>query len=292
MILGLLASLLMLLVLIAGALHEPEGFRLALIMAAGALFTILVVVLTIELRARRRFQLRLSDLAHALALRERQIASILHDIRDPLSTLASMITLLSEPNLDEHLKTNLLTRIAASAAATDRQVKNALDLYLLDEQHLSARRRPIQIAPLIREIIERFAPEARLKQVTLEYQAEPLPPIEIDPLHFDRIVSNLLSNAIELAFPAVVSIKPLHDRHWLTLQIANHEAALASSELEHFFDRPEGAAEANANAALARFITKSLVELDGGVIRASSQNGNGLLLEVQLPLEPRAPAPP
>lgn len=288
---GLLGSLLILLILIGEMLaHEHASVHLALIAATATGFTIFVLAIAFDLRTRQRFQARLYDLACGVASREQQIGSMLHDIRDPLSTLASMINLIADKNLDEQLRANLLTRIAASATSTDLRVKNALDLYLLDAQHLSASRRPIDIVPLIQEIVERYAPEARLKQLTLDYQCEALPSVELDPLHFERIVSNLVSDALAHASAGTVSITTWQNSQWLMLQIADHGAVLSPSELRHLFDRPGAAANNCSPAALARYVTQRLVELDGGFIEAASGTGDSLLVTLRLPVSVQASA--
>lgn len=278
----------MVLALLGAALtHHHEIFDSTLALGAIGGLTFSVISATLIERTRRQFRERLSDLAEAASSRESRIAAMVHDIRNPITALASMVNLLSDSSVDEQTKASLLTRISAMATSIDTRVKNALDLYLLDGQHLSASRRLIEVNPIVREVVERYGPEARLKQIELIHQFGELPRADIDPLHFDRIIGNLVSSAIERTSSGTISIRTHTKKDRIMVEIADNGPVPMPSELDHFFDRPDATSEDAGGAALARYIARSLIEINAGVVRATSENSKSLLVAVQLPIRDR-----
>ncbi len=284
------ASVVMLALLGGALMHDQEIFDSALALGAIGGLTFSVISAASNERTRRQFRDRLTELAEATSSHESRIAAMVHDIRDPIGALASMVNLLSDKSMDEQTKASLLTRISAMATSIDTRVKNALDLYLLDGQHLRASRRLIEVNPVVREVVERYGPEARLKQIELIYQFGELPGAEIDPLHFERVISNLVSSAIERTLSGTVSIRTHAKKDRLMVEIADNGPLPMPSELDHFFDRPDATSENAGGAALARYVARSLIEIDGGTIEAISENSNSLLVIVQIPIRARWPA--
>ncbi len=271
----------------AALMHHHEIFDSTLALGAIGGLTFSVISATLIERTRRQFRERLTELAEAASSRESRIAAMVHDIRNPITALASMVNLLSDSSVDEQTKASLLTRISAMTTSIDTRVKNALDLYLLDGQHLRASRRLIEVNPIVREIVERYGPEARLKQIELIYQFRELPRADIDPLHFDRIIGNLVSSAIERTSSGTVSIRTHAKKDRIIVEIVDNGPVPMPSELDHFFDRPDVTSEDAGGAALARYVARSLIEINAGIVRATSENSKSLLVAVQLPIRDR-----
>ena len=112
-------------------------------------------------RYRRKLKRQLIQLAEAAAFRETQIATMTHDIRNPLATLVGLVTLLVEDDIDDKERSNLLARVWSTTTSMDLLVKNVLDLYLLEEQRLRPNWRVVDANSVVAETAEHCNIEAR-----------------------------------------------------------------------------------------------------------------------------------
>jgi signal transduction histidine kinase len=114
-----------------------------------------------------------------------------------------------------------------------------------------------------------------------------LPPIQADPARLERILVNLISNALKYSPPqsevvVEVAVRP----EGLAVSVADRGIGIAPEDLPHVFDRffrargarrPEG-------LGLGLYIARFLVELHGGTLAAESQLGGGSTFRVVLPV--------
>ncbi len=237
-------------------------------------------------RYRRRLRRQLIQLAEAAAFRETQIATMTHDIRNPLATLVGLVTLLVEDDLEEKDRSNLLARVWSTTTSMDLLVKNVLDLYLLEEQRLRPNWRPIDANGVVAETAEHCAIEARLKGLRLRVDLGGLPKASLDPLHLERIVANLVTSAVRRTPAGEVRLQTSQFGDWVVVEVSDTGPEATPHEIEHIFDRPNLAVDGARSSALGRYIAHALVEADGGKIQARVEEGWGLNLIVQLPIEP------
>lgn len=237
-------------------------------------------------RYRRRLRRQLVQLAQAAAFRETQIATMTHDIRNPLATLVGLVTLLVEDELDEKERSNLLARVWSTTTSMDLLVKNVLDLYLLEEQRLRPNWRPIDANGVIAATAEHCVIEARLKGLRMRVDLGGLPKVNLDPLHLERIVANLVTSAVRRTPAGEVRLQTSQRGEWIIVEVSDTGPEATPNEIERIFDRPNLAVDGARSSALGRYIAHALVEADGGRIQARVDEGWGLNLIVQLPIDP------
>lgn len=235
-------------------------------------------------RYRRRLRAQLIQLADAAIFREAQIATMTHDIRNPLATLVGLVTLLVEDDLHEKERTNLLARVWSTTTSMDLLVKNVLDLYLLDEQRLRPNWRVIDANAVVAETADHCGIEARLKGLKLRLELGGLPRASLDPLHLERIVANLLTSAIRRTPAGEVRLRTMQRGEWIALEVSDTGPEATPMEIEQIFERPNLAVDGARSSALGRYIACALIEADGGRIRARTGEGWGLHLDVELPV--------
>ena len=236
-------------------------------------------------RYRRKLKRQLIQLAEAAAFREAQIATMTHDIRNPLATLVGLVTLLVEDELDDKERSNLLARVWSTTTSMDLLVKNVLDLYLLEEQRLRPNWRVIDANSVVAETAEHCGIEARLKGLKLRLELGGLPRANLDPLHLERIVANLLTSAIRRTPAGEVRLRTSLRGQWIVIEVGDTGPEAKPEEIEHIFDRPNLAVDGARSSALGRYIAHALVEADGGRIQARVEEEWGLNLYVQLPVD-------
>ncbi|HEX3409807.1 MAG TPA: HAMP domain-containing sensor histidine kinase, partial [Candidatus Binataceae bacterium] len=229
-------------------------------------------------RYRRRLRRQLMQLAEAAAFRETQIATMTHDIRNPLATLVGLVTLLVEDELDDKERSNLLARVWSTTTSMDLLVKNVLDLYLLEEQRLRPNWRVVDANSVVAETAEHCNIEARLKGLRLRVDLGGLPKANLDPLHLERIIANLLTSAVRRTPAGEVRMQTSQRGDWIVIEVSDTGPEATPNEIEAIFSRPNLAVEGARSSALGRYIAHALVEADGGKIQARVEDGWGLNL--------------
>jgi signal transduction histidine kinase len=262
--------------------HPFEIHRMLGMIAALTLSQFTAVFLD---RYRRKLKRQLIQLAEAAAFRETQIATMTHDIRNPLATLVGLVTLLVEDELDEKERSNLLARVWSTTTSMDLLVKNVLDLYLLEEQRLRPNWRVIDPNSVVSETSDHCGIEARLKGLKLRMELGGLPKANLDPLHLERIVANLLTSAIRRTPAGEIRLRTSQRGEWVVFEVSDTGPEATPNEIDHIFDRPNLAVDGACSSALGRYIAHALVEADGGKIQAKVEDGWGLNLVVQLPID-------
>jgi signal transduction histidine kinase len=240
-------------------------------------------------RYRRRLRRQLTQLAEAAGFRETQIATMTHDIRNPLATLVGLTALLVDDDLDEKERSNLLARVSSTTASMDLLVKNLLDLYLLEEQRLRPNWRVIDANAVAAETADHYNIEARLKGLRMQVDLGGLPKATLDPLHLERIIANLLTSAVRRTPAGEVRMQTSQRDNRIVIEVSDTGPAATPKEIESIFARPNLAVEGARSSALGRYIAHALVEADGGKIEARVEAGCGLNLIVELPIEPQSP---
>lgn len=234
-------------------------------------------------RYREKVKRRIRRLDETAAYREAQIVTMTHDIRNPLATLSGLVNLLIENQYDSEQQANLLPRIWSATSSLDLLVKNLLDLFLLEENRLKPYCRIIDPNAIVAEAAERCAIDARLKGFNLQLELDGVTRAKLDPMHLERIVANLLASAVRRTTNGEVRVRSFQHENNLIVEVSDTGPALTPAEIEKIFCRPDLDAEGTRSPALSRYIASSIVATDGGRIFATSGNGWGLRLTVQLP---------
>jgi len=127
------------------------------------------------------------------------------------------------------------------------------------------------------------------KKQSLLVAIEPdLPPIDVDSDRIRQVLVNLLTNAHEYCPEgAEISLKAERAGAEVQLVVSDDGPGMAADQLEHIFERftrgDAGLTQHVGGTGLGLAISKSLVELHGGTIEASSSRGHGSTFRVRLP---------
>ena len=275
-------------ILAEGLVPEPPRFDVHRMLGLVAALTLSQFTAVFLDRYRRRLRRQLMQLAEAAAFRETQIATMTHDIRNPLATLAGLVTLLVEDDLDDKERHNLLARVWSTTTSMDLLVKNVLDLYLLEEHRMRPNWRIVDTNSVVAETAEHCKIEARLKGLRVRVELGGLPKANLDPLHLERIRANLMTSAVRRTPAGEVRLQTSQRGAWIVIEVSDTGPEATPREIETIFSRPNLAVEGARSSALGRYIAHALVRADGGEIQARVEGGWGLNLIVQLPINPPA----
>ncbi|QSQ21383.1 PAS domain S-box protein [Pyxidicoccus parkwayensis] len=212
-----------------------------------------------------------------------------HDLGNPLNTLQLLLRRLHRmelPRGSEKVREGLGTALKQTQRL-GQLLLNLLDLSRLSSGKLLLDVAPVDLAELAHEVVERFAEQAEEAGCKLVFDAELGLVGRWDRLRLDRVVTNLLSNALKFGKGRPVEVRVERvgaQRARLRVKDQGQGIALASQgRIFNRFER-EPSAGKHAGFGLGLYIVRQLVEAHGGVIRVESTPGEGACFVVELPL--------
>jgi signal transduction histidine kinase len=239
--------------------------------------------------ARLRQSLEVAQKAVALRDDFLQVAS--HELRTPLTPLQLKLQTLQrelqQPNIS-------YSRTLGHIEVAQRQVRKLVELVddLLDVSRISSGRmalnpQPVDLTGLAREALGRFEPEAARVGCVLTLSAPGPLPCRVDPLRFEQVLDNLLSNALKYGPGKPVRVRLEREAARLRLTVRDEGIGVPPEALERIFHRFERAVSERhyGGLGLGLYIVRQIVEASGGTIAAASVSGQGATFTVELPLE-------
>ncbi|AKQ70045.1 Sensory box histidine kinase [Myxococcus hansupus] len=215
-----------------------------------------------------------------------------HDLGNPLNTLQLLLHRLQGLELAGGQKAR--NGLAAALRQTQRLgqlLHNLLDLSRLSSGKLTLDVAPVDLSELVNEVAERFSEQAADAGCTLELGTEPGLVGRWDRLRLDRVVTNLLSNALKFGKGHPVEIRVEHaGMARARLVVKDHGEGIAPEAQRRIFERFERELSGGKHSGfgLGLYIVRQLVEAHGGTIRVESVPGRGATFTMELPLVQRS----
>ena len=186
----------------------------------------------LELRERESRALR----GHESDLR-RQISNISHDLRTPLTSILGYLQLLEGDTLSQEEQAHYLSIISARAKALQDLITAFYDLSRIDGGEYPLIPEPLQLQPILEGLLVSFYDDISSSGLVLDLQIAPhLPPIMADRGGVERILSNLIVNAIRHG-TGTLSVHLKQEEGYLVTQFQNTTNTLRTEDLPHLFDR-------------------------------------------------------
>jgi len=251
-----------------------------------------------ELKAAIEITLFRREMERALDRQRAEFAAMLnHDIQTPLSVVSGGAQLLAEKLQNAGLtqEGELLRCMRGSLADTIKLIADYLSLLTLDPQRNSIAITRFAVKEALQKIKTRFASEASRRGLRLELDlADDLSLVETDRLSLERVIGNLVFNALKFT--------PSGGRVTLSAQVRGHELAIAvtdtgcgipDGELPRIFDKGWRGADSAAvqGSGVGLFVVKTLTESLGGRVEVDSAVGRGTCFTLFLPIAPAAVVP-
>ena len=231
-------------------------------------------------------------LAEADNLRRSLLSAVSHDLRTPLAAVKAGVSSLRSPDV-EFSPEDTAELLAGVEESTDQL--SALVANLLDSSRLAAG----VVRPQVREVsceevVHRAlvgVPQHERVQVDLTSVAEPLPTVLADPGLLERVLANLLANALQHAPRGDVRVSVAEQAGRVTIRVADTGPGLPRGGVDRVFEPFQrlGDRDNSTGVGLGLAVVKGFTEAMGGTVTAEDTPGGGLTMVVELPSAPRAP---
>jgi CheY-like chemotaxis protein/two-component sensor histidine kinase len=170
-------------------------------------------------------------------------------------------------------------------------INDVLDISRIVSGKLHLETRACDLREVIAAAVEVVHPAAEAKNIRIEVDLDPmLGRISCDPTRMQQVVWNLLSNAIKFTPKGgTVSVRTAQQRSSARIQVTDTGQGIAPDFLPHVFDRFRQADSSTrrkiGGLGLGLSITKQLVEMHGGTVKAQSEGeGKGATFTMTLPI--------
>lgn len=223
-------------------------------------------------------------------LKSELIATVSHDLKQPLSVMTGYLDLLEMKNTFDEQSSNFVNMIDRSIRNMRQLIDDLLDLAKI-ESGIDLKLGPVQVANVIAECLEAVKPAAQNKSMTVTTDIPAnLPPVRGEQARLRQIFENLISNAVKYT-PPEGKVHVFAESRGLTIRISVKDDGLGigPEDQAHIFDRfyrvrrPETDSIDGTGLGLA--IVKTLVEAHHGKIGLESRLGEGSTFYVTLPTE-------
>lgn len=236
---------------------------------------------------------RTTELLQANRQKDTFLAVLSHDMMTPLASIRYGAGLIQSDMTIGSENRRLAELILRSQGTLFQMMRNILDIEkVIAGIPFAVNKQPCDLVELLLDITEVLQLQALETGITLHTEIEnDLPYCVVDPQQIERIVNNLLSNALKYTeAEGTVWLRARQVADQIVITIEDTGYGIAPEELltifEYFKRAPQHRDKA-IGSGLGLAITKALVEEHHGTISVKSEVGKGSTFTVQLPLNPR-----
>ena len=243
-----------------------------------------------ERRDRQRIVEAKAETERIMAQRERLLLTITHDIKAPAASIAGFIELLSE-QVSRPKALAYIDSMRHSAIHLQQLVAALLDYHLLESG--KAERHDVSIVPqqLAKSCVEEFKPMAAEKglDITLGTLTPNCGDLwRSDAFRVKQIMSNLIGNAVKYTDRGGVKVEiRISPRQHLIIYVSDTGRGMNQADCQRIFDAftrlPNGQGKEGVGLGLS--ITREVVQMLGGTITVTSEEGKGSCFTVSLPIK-------
>lgn len=243
-----------------------------------------------ERRDRQRIVEAKAETERIMAQRERLLLTITHDIKAPAASIAGFIELLSE-QVSRPKALAYIDSMRHSAIHLQQLVAALLDYHLLESG--KAERHDVSFVPqqLAKSCVEEFKPMAAEKglDITLGTLTTNCGDLwRSDAFRVKQIMSNLIGNAVKYTDRGGVKVEiRISPRQHLIIYVSDTGRGMSQADCQRIFDAftrlPNGQGKDGVGLGLS--ITREVVQMLGGTITVTSEEGKGSCFTVSLPIK-------
>ena len=238
---------------------------------------------------------RITDQIQALtekdSLRRELVAQVSHDLRTPLASLHGYLETLrmKEGSLQSPERIEYLDIALRHSERMRRLVEDLFELAKLDAKDIRPSIEPVSLGELAQDVVQQYRLVAQRKGIHLTLEgAEELPFVRADIGLIERVLENLIDNAIEhTPSSGGISVSTRVQGHSVTLQVSDTGSGIPPEDLSRIFDRffqAGGGSGDGYHAGLGLAISKRILELHDSSIQVISRLGAGTTFYFSLPV--------
>lgn len=236
-------------------------------------------------------KVRERELAEANRIKDVFIATLSHELRNPLNIIMGFTEILkAELDPSQEAQMEAIEAIERSARLQNQLVSDLLDMSRIMSGKFEIEREQLELPPLVESIVAAARVSAQKKGITVQSQIESqCRPISGDSGRLQQVIMNIINNAIKFTPEGGrVEIRLSASETELCLSVKDSGKGISSDFLPYVFERfrqqQGGSSRKYGGLGLGLSIARELVELHGGRVKAESEGeGCGASFMIYLP---------
>lgn len=232
---------------------------------------------------------RATEVKHAAeALRSSILSALSHDLRTPLTALVGMAETVALGKASPERQKQMLEAIRNQALSISQQMSKLLDMARLSVGKLQLNTDWQPVEEVLGATLQQVRAHWQAREVRVDV-ASRLPPINIDAVLIERVLWNLVENAIKYSpaeSPVDIAVRQIGQQ--MEISVCDAGGGISAENMSRIFDLfQRGSAEsAIPGVGLGLSIARTIVEAHGGEISAENRPAGGSCFRVRLPIEP------
>ncbi len=230
----------------------------------------------------------LTDLRRVDVTRREFVSNASHELRTPIASIKAAVETLQRGALkDPEAAADFLNRMAEDADRMEALVVEMLDLSRLESGQTPLHIAPLDATSLLEMVTHRFKHQADVAGITMcQNVASDLPSFSGDRAQVERVLSNLVTNALKFTPPGgTVTLSACRKDGAVALIVKDTGRGIAPEHLPHVFERFYKADQSRGSggSGLGLAIARHIVLAHGGSIKVDSRLGEGAAFTLELP---------
>jgi CheY-like chemotaxis protein/two-component sensor histidine kinase len=218
------------------------------------------------------------------------LATLSHELRNPLAPIRMAAQILQSPNLAAHQFNEARTIIARQVTHMSSLLDDLLDVARITRGSFLLKKAYVEIKELMEDAVVATQTAVTAKHHTLRVEYPPTPiRVDVDPIRITQVISNLLTNAAKYTPDGgLIYLGARLEPNYLTIYVRDNGVGLSSEALctvfEMFSRVQSELSRAEGGLGIGLALVKGLIELHGGRVEARSAGLNqGSEFTVSLP---------
>ncbi|HTJ52355.1 MAG TPA: HAMP domain-containing sensor histidine kinase [Cyclobacteriaceae bacterium] len=208
------------------------------------------------------------------------ISIVAHDLKSPLNQIRSVLTLMKMGEHNSEEITSYINMIEGSAIRLSDMIGKILDVEAIESNNLNLKPQHVNLSATLNNITDRYALNARQKEIRIERNIQPHLFASVDPGYVDQVLENVISNAIKFSpTHKKLYVNLSHTGNKIIAEIKDEGPGLNEEDKKKLFvkyqklsAKPTGD---ETSTGLGLSIVKKFVTAMNGEIWCESEPGNG-----------------
>ncbi len=228
------------------------------------------------------------------AAKDAFVSTVSHELRTPLTSIVGYLELMGDGGMGD-----LSSEVSAGLSIIERNVvrlrslvEDLLTLSAYDGTRAPREGRPVDLAAIVVECLQSMRPTIASAGLDVDLELDPtLGDVTGDVMDFERLITNLLNNAVKFTHPGGrITVRLSQQRQMAVLMVTDTGIGIPEDEQERLFSRFFRSSLAIQDeiqgTGLGLSLVRAVVDSYGGTVGVDSEVGRGSTFTVRLPLSP------
>jgi signal transduction histidine kinase/CheY-like chemotaxis protein len=232
------------------------------------------------------------EVENANRLKSEFLSNMSHELRTPLNSILALSHVLTQKTADRlsDEEMNYLKVVERNGKQLLELINDILDLSKIEAGQMDINPSTISLSDIVNDIAGSIKPMVIDKGIDLKVNfAKDFPSITTDEFLFNRILQNIISNAVKFTEQGKVLITGEYNKDQISIIVKDTGIGIPTESVDHIFDEfrqlDGGTARRFEGTGLGLAIAKHSAVLLGGDIYIESKENEGSTFTIELPLE-------